>query len=167
VGGKLYAIAGRNPGNLAANEEYDVTNNTWTQRCASCSLNMSLRILALRLEMPSERGDCASVSFGDRVFVFGGSGQSGAYNNTEEFSISLDQWKCRADIPIALSVRVAHLSFRFILSLFVGQGSGAAVVGNQILLIGGAANPLEGLVATNATFLYTPPDAGKSPSLGR
>jgi N-acetylneuraminic acid mutarotase len=76
VDGMLYVIGGRVGGwqhNLDANEVYDPITDSWTTLQA----------------MPSKRGGLAATSSANgSIYVFGGEGADGTFNNNEKYDVN-------------------------------------------------------------------------------
>ncbi len=92
VGGKLYAIGGRNKDIGAitgANEVYDPLTNGWSSLAP----------------MPTPRAGHGSGLLDGRIQVFGGEGNtaatSGTFSNNEEFDPATNTWRTLAPMPTA------------------------------------------------------------------
>ena len=110
VGGGILVVGGRDntTSRLTATEFFDLTTQQW-------------RSLP---PMPTGRSGSAAAVFGSRFYVFGGevnpSSTSGVFANSEYFDMAEGQWHT------ALSMEVPK------------HGTGAAVVGNRIIIPQGA-----------------------------
>jgi N-acetylneuraminic acid mutarotase len=124
AGEKVYAIGGRRNvdfgQNLDASEEYDRATDTWTARSP----------------LPTARSGIAAAFLAGRIFVFGGEGSSGTFDENEGYDPVTDTWETFEPMPTAR------------------HGLGAAVVGDTIYVIGGGETP--GLSVSGANEAFTP-----------
>jgi len=88
IGGKLYAIGGRNVligATTAANEVYDISAGQWSTGLAP---------------LPTPRGGFAAAALGDEVLIIGGEGAgSQAFNTVEAYNVLTDTWRTLAPMP--------------------------------------------------------------------
>jgi N-acetylneuraminic acid mutarotase len=125
VGGRVYAVAGRDGGALkAALEVLDTSSNSWTRRA----------------DILTARGGVAAAELAGRLVVLGGEGNgadpAGIFHQTESYDPATDSW--RSDRPMQTG----------------RHGIGAAVVGNRVFVPGGATKEGFGAVAVNESFAY-------------
>ena len=122
--GKVYASGGRRNvdfgQNLNANEEYDPATNTWTAKSP----------------LPTARSGIAAAEVGGRIYVFGGEGSEGTFDENEAYDPATDTWETLEPMPTAR------------------HGLGAAVVVRTIYVIGGGETP--GLSVSGANEAFTP-----------
>jgi Malectin domain/Kelch motif/Abnormal spindle-like microcephaly-assoc'd, ASPM-SPD-2-Hydin len=90
IGGKLYAIGGRNV-NISAttpvNEVYDITANRWSTGFAP---------------LPTPRGGFAAAALGDEILIIGGEGAgSQTFNTVEAYNVTTNMWRTLAPMPTA------------------------------------------------------------------
>lgn len=121
--GRLYAVAGRINGdysrNLTANEAYDPTTNRWEQRAP----------------MPTARSGIAAAVLEWRMFVFGGEGPSGTFNQAEAYDAKSNGWSRHTRMPTAR------------------HGLGAAAVAGRIYVISGGPMPGDSVSPANEIFV--------------
>ena len=107
----LYAIGGRlnhNFGlNLDFNEEYDPTTDTWS----------------MKAPLPTTRSGIAAAVLDGHIYVFGGEGQRGTFDETESYNPATDSWEQLAPMPTAR------------------HGLGAATIGRTIYVVAGGISP--------------------------
>jgi N-acetylneuraminic acid mutarotase len=122
VDGKLYVIGGRVGGwqhNLDANEVYDPITDSWTTLEA----------------MPSKRGGLAATSSANgNIYVFGGEGADGTFNNNEKYDVNANKWTPELTMPTAR------------------HGLVAAAVNDRIYVVGGGFEP--GLTVTGLNEIF-------------
>ena len=108
---KIYAIGGRlrhNFGsNLNFNEEYDTTSDTWS----------------MKAPLPTTRSGISAAVLNGRVYVFGGEGRGGTFDETEAYDPATDSWEQVAPMPTAR------------------HGLGAAIVDGTIYVVAGGVSP--------------------------
>jgi N-acetylneuraminic acid mutarotase len=116
-------VVGGRPGNLAVNEVYDPLTNAWITKAP----------------MPTARSGHAVTSLDNLVFAFGGEGNpasaTGTFSEVEVYNPDLDSWT-RLE-PMALP----------------RHGIGAGIVGNRIVVPGGATR--EGVGTTAQADVFT------------
>lgn len=110
VDGQVYAVGGRRL-TLATNtgrmDVYDPVNNAWKQGP----------------DLPTPRGGIASAVASGHLFVFGGEGPAGTFNQAEVFDAAANAWGVAPPMPHAR------------------HGLGAATVGNAIYVESGGEQP--------------------------
>jgi N-acetylneuraminic acid mutarotase len=120
AGGRADTITGVQPKTWA----FDVTAKTWAEVAA----------------LPTPRGGLAGAVLGDRLFVFGGEGNSaassGVFPNIDAYDPATNSWQA---LPPMLVPR---------------HGYGAASIGGRIYLAGGATRQGAGAVDQNSVFFY-------------
>ncbi|MBI4409805.1 MAG: galactose oxidase [Gemmatimonadetes bacterium] len=112
LGGKIYALAGRVPGNatLTANEVYDPGTDRW----------------ATAAPVPTGRSGVAVVALGEYVYIFGGEtfgAVSKTFDEAERYRAASGRWESLPRMPTAR------------------HGLGAAAVGGAIYVISGGPQP--------------------------
>jgi N-acetylneuraminic acid mutarotase len=125
VGGRVYAVSGRDSGALkAALEVLDAANGSWNRRA----------------DIPTARGGIAAAELSGRLVVLGGEGNradpAGIFHQTESYDPGSDGW--RTDAPMQTG----------------RHGIGAAVVGSRLFVPGGATREGFGAAAVNESFAY-------------
>jgi len=124
VNGRIYAIGGRVQidfgRNVDATEEYSPETDAWTPKAP----------------LPTARSGIAAAVLGGRIYVFGGEGSEGTFDENEAYDPETDSWETLEPMPTAR------------------HGLGAAVVGDTIYVIGGGETP--GLSVSGANEAYTP-----------
>ena len=115
-------VIGGRPDQLNVNEAYDPVTNTWS----------------VKAPMPTARSGLAVASLDNFIFAFGGEGNRaspvGTFSQTEVYNVDLDLWTILQPMPVPR------------------HGIGAAVVGNRILIPGGAT--IEGVGATAQSEVF-------------
>jgi N-acetylneuraminic acid mutarotase len=90
VGGKLYAIGGRNVqigATTPVNEVYDIAASRWSTGLAP---------------LPTPRGGFAAAALGDEILIIGGEGAgSQTFNTVEAYNVVTDTWRTLAPMPTA------------------------------------------------------------------
>ena len=124
IDGRFYAVGGRAGQLFDALEVYDPATREWTTMAP----------------MPTARGGLAAAAFGGRLFTFGGEGNSaapqGIFPQVEVYDPGRDRWDSLPDLPTPR------------------HGMGAAVVGDQIYVPGGAT--VAGFQASDANEALRP-----------
>ena len=124
VDGKLYVIGGRVGGfqdNLDTNQVYDPVRDSWTTLEA----------------MPSNRGGLAATSSANgNIYVFGGEGPDGTFNNNEKYDLNANNWTSELPMPTAR------------------HGLVAAEVDDRIYVVGGGFEPGLSVSGLNEIFLF-------------
>jgi N-acetylneuraminic acid mutarotase len=109
VDGHVYAIGGRSDlddgSSLDRNEEYDPRALSWT---------------AFREPLPIASSGIAAAELSGRIYVFGGEGTEGTYDQNEAYDPDSDSWETLSPMPTAR------------------HDLGAAVVGDTIYVVGGS-----------------------------
>jgi len=122
--GAIFAIGGRAGGdfgrNLAANEAYLPVRDTWSSG----------------LMLPTARSGIAAATLHGRIYVFGGEGAGGTFDDNEVYDMKANRWSFAPRMPTAR------------------HGLGAAVVGDTMYVIGGGPTP--GLSVSGANEAFTP-----------
>jgi N-acetylneuraminic acid mutarotase len=87
VGGKLYAIGGRNTdidATTTANDAYDIKAGTWSTGLAP---------------LPTARGGFAAAVVGNEVVIVGGEGGGRTFNDVEAYDTVTNTWRTLASMP--------------------------------------------------------------------
>lgn len=119
----LFAIGGRRNIDFGRNLEVNEASNSFGQWQAAAP-------------MPTARSGIAAAALDGRIYVFGGEGPNGTFDETAVYDPTTDTWTTAAPMPIAL------------------HGLGAAVVDGVIYVIGGGPTP--GLSVSNANNAFRP-----------
>jgi len=121
----LYAVGGRRDIDFGRNLDANETSSQFGGWQAAASL-------------PTARSGIAAVAVGvgaeGRIYVFGGEGPEGTFDNNEVYDPTTNTWSTAAPMPIAL------------------HGHGAAVVDGVIYVIGGGPTPGLSVSAANLAF---------------
>ncbi len=121
---RLFAIGGRTDvdygRNLAANESSPLVGSSWTTHA----------------DLPTVRSGIAAVTVDNKIYVFGGEGPEGAFDENEVYDPATDSWTTAAPMPTAR------------------HGLGAAEVDGVIYVIGGGPTP--GLSVSGANEAFRP-----------
>jgi len=89
VGGRLYAIGGRNTAidaTTTVNDAYDFSSQSWVTGLAP---------------LPTPRGGFAAAAIGTTIFLIGGEGGGRTYGTVEGFDTGTNRWTRYADMPTA------------------------------------------------------------------
>jgi N-acetylneuraminic acid mutarotase len=89
VGGKFYAIGGRNTtidATTTANDAYDFSTGSWAQGLAP---------------LPTARGGFATGVLGNEIVIIGGEGGGNTYNKVEAYNTQANTWRTLAPMPTA------------------------------------------------------------------
>lgn len=119
----LYAIGGRR-------------NIDYGQNLNATESSQSFGSWATAAPLPTARSGIAAAAVDGRIYVFGGEGPSGTFDNNEVYDPTTDTWTTAAPMPVAL------------------HGHGAAVVDGVIYVIGGGPTP--GLSVSNSNMAFRP-----------
>lgn len=119
----LYAIGGRRDIDFGRNLDANESSQTRGQFDAAAPL-------------PTARSGIAAASLDGRIYVFGGEGPGGTFDENEVYDPTTDTWETAEPMPTAR------------------HGHGAAVVDGVIYVIGGGPTP--GLSVTNANEAFRP-----------
>jgi N-acetylneuraminic acid mutarotase len=127
IDGKIYVAGGRSGGVGGHTDRLDIYDPAtgWSEGP----------------RMPTSRAGAMAAVFGDRLFVFGGEGdstsQNGVFDEVEMFDVSASAWT-----PLAPMRTPRH-------------GTGAATVGDRIYVPGGA--DVEAFSAVETVEVFVPP----------
>ena len=123
VGGKVYAIAGRNlnPGSeVNVNEVYDIASDTWSTAAPA----------------PTARGGMGSAVLGGTILVYGGERPTPTpFNQNEQYDPGTNTWKTLTPMPIPV------------------HGLGGAVAGGLVYVPGGSPVGGQGYSTNNQVFV--------------
>jgi N-acetylneuraminic acid mutarotase len=89
VGGKFYAIGGRNTAinaTTTANDAFDFSTGTWAQGLAP---------------LPTARGGFAAAALGNEVLIIGGEGGGSTFSTVEAYNTQTNSWRTLAPMPTA------------------------------------------------------------------
>jgi N-acetylneuraminic acid mutarotase len=112
VNGKIYAIGGDN---LATNEEYDPTTDTWT----------------FKASMPTPRARFGIAVYENKIYCIGGQNGSGDTGVNEVYDTATDTWEKRAAMPTPRSGLQANIVNGKIY-LIGGSANGYALTLNEV-----------------------------------
>lgn len=125
VAGKIYAIGGRVNGdysqNLALVEMYDPAVDRWTRVS----------------DLPTARSGITAAVVEGKIYVFGGEGAAGTFNQNEVYDPEQNKWQTMLPMPTAR------------------HGLGSAVVQGRIYVISGGPTP--GGSFSDLNEIFTPP----------
>jgi N-acetylneuraminic acid mutarotase len=121
-GGLIYAIGGRLNvdfgRNVQTSEEYSPGTDTWIAKAS----------------LPTARSGIAAAQLGGRIFVFGGEGSEGTFDENEAYDPATDTWETLEPMPTAR------------------HGLGAVAFGESIYVIGGGETPGGSVSGHNEAF---------------
>jgi hypothetical protein len=86
VGTRLYMIGGRNTVRIGANDYYDFASGKWVTGSAP---------------LPTLRAGFATGAIGKRIYVIGGEGGGGTFDEVEMYNTVADTWKSMTPMPTA------------------------------------------------------------------
>ena len=125
VDGRIYVIGGRLRSfaiNLVKNEVYDPSTNRWEEKSP----------------LPSRRSGIAGATVNGKVYVFGGEGVNGTFDENERYNPITDSWQTMPPMPTAR------------------HGLGAAALGSRIYVLAGGLTPGGSRSTLNEVFISLP-----------